>query len=339
MRFLATADLHLNSREDLALLERILNTARRRDCRAVLIAGDLLDTPFPQEGVNEGVAEQFAQWGGPIYLVAGNHDPLAIAPLYTMLPANVTLFPEGMTCHTLAPGLRLYGCSALREQSMRRPASQVRVPAGEMGILLAHGHFEGRDFQPVLPEDVAASNLSLCILGHIHKGEQRQIGRCRVLVPGIPQGRGWDETGDKFVYIIDADPKDGITAEPQSVATRFFREQTVYLTGCADTEAILQKMEAVQSAPNTETALVLTGEPEEDPAEAIELYGRKGYTNRVVDRTVPVLSVERLKEQNTLQGAFVRKALLDIEQADPAQRPALEAALRLGLRAFKEAQR
>jgi len=335
MRFLATADLHLKKKEDLPLLERILDTARAHQCRALLIGGDLLDFAFPKDGLAEAIGPLLAQWELPVYLVAGNHDPLAIAPYYGMLPPNVTVLPEAVTQYTLEPKLTLFGCSSLREESLRRPAAGLRVAPGEMGILLAHGHFDGADYQPVSAEELADSGLSMCILGHIHKGEQRQLGGCRLLVPGTPQGQGWDETGEKFVYIVDADPQRGIRTEPVSVATRFFREQTVDLTGCESTEGILAKMEQVPPADNTRYALILTGEPAIEPGAAVELYLRRWEQNRVVDRTTPALSVEALKDQNTLQGAFVRRALAEIEQADPDRKPALEAALRLGLKAFQ----
>ncbi|MBQ7935432.1 MAG: metallophosphoesterase family protein [Clostridia bacterium] len=337
MRFLATADLHLKTKEDLPLLERIITAAKKQNCQSILIGGDLLDSPFPEPEAENGICTLFAQWGKPVFLVAGNHDPLAVTALYSRLPANVIVFPEGMTAYTLEPDLRLYGCSALREQSKRHPAAELSIPQGETALLLTHGHFEGTDFQPVRPEELAASGLALTILGHIHKGEQRQIGSCRLLIPGIPEGRGWDETGEKFVYIIDAHPKTGIMIEPYSVATRFFREVRVDLTDCKEPDEMLARMEQYIPPENTSIRLILTGTPLGDTQIAARLYTER-YGREVLDETDPALSIETLKGQNTLQGAFVRKAMEDIEKASPEERPALEEALRLGLKALKEAR-
>ncbi len=333
MRFLATADLHIRHQEDLPLLERILSAANEHHCDALLIAGDLLDSPFPTPEAEQGICQCFSAWGKPVFLAAGNHDPLAVTALYTRLPANVTVFPEAVTAYTLAPHLRIYGCSSLREQSTRRPAADLSVPHGETAILVTHGQFEGRTYQPILPEDLASCGLSLCICGHVHKGEQRQIGSCRLLVPGIPQGRGWDETGDKYIYLIEAEQS--IRIEPLSVAEEIWRKVALDLTGCTDTEAILSRMRAQKADAKTHLRLELIGSPDCDPSTAIRLYEEQG--GRAEDHTTPSLSLEQLKEQKTLQGAFVRKALRDLEQAAPEEKAVLEEALRLGLRALKEA--
>lgn len=337
MRFLATADLHLKEYTDLPLLERILSAAREQHCDALLLGGDLLDSPFPPLELESGILALLAGWEKPVFMVAGNHDPLAVTAFYQKLPANVTLFPEGMTAYTLGENLRIYGYSALREQENRRPLEGFSVPAGETALLLGHGHFEGADFQPVRPEELGASGLKLAILGHIHKGEQRQIGATRLLVPGIPEGRGWDETGEKFVYLIDLAPGQAVVVEPLSVATRLYREVRVDLTDCADTAQILARMESFDPPADTLIRLILTGAPSESPSIAMKLYTEQ--TGReVLDETEPPLSIEELMEQKTLQGAFVRRAMAEINQASLAERPALEEALKLGLKALKEAR-
>ncbi|MBQ8600500.1 MAG: metallophosphoesterase [Clostridia bacterium] len=337
MRFLATADLHLSDKNDLPLLERILGCAQKQNCDALLIGGDLMNSPFPTPETESGMIALLSAWGKPIFIVAGNHDPLAVTALYQKFPSNVTVFPEGMTAYTLDENFRLYGYSALREQSKRRPLENFSVPADEIALLLGHSHFEGTDFQPVRPEELAASGLKLAILGHIHKGEQRLIGATRLLVPGIPEGRGWDETGEKFVYTVDISPDGAVVIEPHSVAERLYRQVRVDLTDCADTNEMLSRMENFQPEANTEIRLILTGTPLENPDIAARLYTEK-YGREVINETEPALSMEMLMKQNTLQGHFVRKAMEDITKASPEEKPALEDALKLGLRALKEAR-
>ena len=83
--------------------------------------------------------------------------------------------------------------------------------------------------------------------------------------------------------------------------------------------------------------MILTGAPTMDPSAAAKIYSEQ--TGREVkDQTDPALSADLLQKQNTLQGAFVRKAMAAIEAADPADRPRLEEAMRLGLQALKEAR-
>ncbi len=338
MRILATADLHIHKKEDCALLARILQKAQDSGCDALLIGGDLLDSPFPGKETETALSTLLGSAPCPVFLAAGNHDPLAVTALYRNLPAGVHCMPETMGVFSLGDGVRLYGYSALREQSAGHPLAGFTAPTGALNILLAHGQADGgKDaFQPISAEELAGSNLQLAILGHIHKGEQRQIGGCRLLVPGIPEGRGWDELGEKFVYLINTE--NGISVEPCSVAERSFWEYTVDMTDCKNTGEMLAVLQGVEIPAGVEARLILVGTPAESVAAAAAAYTEQ--TGREVkDHTDSSLSVELLREQNTLQGAFVRRALAEMEQAAPEERAVLEEALRLGLQALREAKR
>ena len=336
MKLLATADLHIRKQEDASVLARILQAAKEYGAEALLIGGDLLDRPFLEPAAEDAVRRLLSGAGLPIFLVAGNHDPAAVTALYQNLPEGVYLFPESLTGITIGAGVRLWGYSAAREQGGSNPLQGFSAPQGEVHILLGHAQTDGgiESFCPIASETLSSCGLDLAILGHIHKAEQRRIGGCRLLVPGIPEGKGFDELGEKFIYIIDTA---SMQIEPVSVAERIWREYPVDLSGCADEAAILERLMAVEIPANTVGRLILQGSPTADPAAAIAIYSER--TGREVkDRTDPSLSVEVLKKQNTLQGAFVRRAMAEIEAAAPQDRPRLEEALKLGLQALKEAR-
>ncbi len=65
----------------------------------------------------------------------------------------------------------------------------------------------GSDYGPISQQDLAASGLAYAALGHIHQysGLQR-AGRTVWAYPGCPEGRGVDETGDKDVLLLHAQP-------------------------------------------------------------------------------------------------------------------------------------
>ena len=336
MLLIATADLHIRKVEDTPLLARIIEAGKERGAQALLIAGDLLDRPFLDAETESAVRSLLAKAGMKVFLAAGNHDPLAVTSLYQNLPEGVYCFGEGLAGLTIGENIRLFGYSSAREQAEDRPLQGFSAPVGGVNILLAHGQAEGgRDaFRPVSGEELAQSGLDLAILGHIHKGEQRRYGGCLLLVPGIPEGKGFDELGEKYIYLIDTD---SMHIEPISVAERVWREYPVDLSGCAEESEMLARMEAVEIADHIIGRLILIGSPAADPAAAIGLYTAR-YGREVKNQTDPSLSVELLRRQNTLQGAFVRRAMAEIEGAAPQDRPLLEEALRLGLEALKEAR-
>ena len=100
---------------------------------------------------------------------------------------------------------------------------------------------------------------------------------------------------------------------------------------------MLARMEAVEIPNHVVGRLILIGSPAADPAAAIGVYTER-HGREVKNQTDPSLAVELLCKQNTLQGAFVRRALAEMEGASPEARPLLEQALRLGLEALKEAR-
>ena len=339
MKFLATADIHIRVREDCAVLARILQKAKETECEAILIGGDLFDRPFIDKATEEEVLTLFRAAPCPVFLIAGNHDPLLVTAVYGRMPETVQVFPAEWTCYTLGEGIYLYGYSAARAEGEALIPAGFTAPSEGVHILLAHGYCGGGagGFAPITFEVLAESGFDLAVVGHIHRTDAKQLGRCLRLLPGNPQGRGWDETGDRFIYLVEV--ADGsIRTEPCSVAEKIYLELTVDLTGCADNGECLAKMESIEIPERAEVRLILVGQPAESPEAAARVYNER--TGREVkDQTDFFGSLEVLREQNTLQGAFVRHALAEIETASEEDRPRLEAALRLGLRALKEAQR
>ncbi len=339
MKLLITADLHISKAEDAARLERICALAAAEGCSGLLIGGDLLDSPFPDAAAEAAILAAFAACPCPIYLVAGNHDPLELTAFYKRLPDGVHCFPAALTAYPLGEGITLYGCSAAKNQNTQPLLEGFSAPEGGIGIFLGHGQADGgaNAFQPLRAEALSRSHLALAVLGHIHKGEQRMIGSCRLLVPGVPEGRGWDETGEKYVYIAEIAAEGSISIAARSIAQRIYREPAVDLSDCADTEEMLARMEAIEIPADTEARLILIGAPLAAADAAAHIYTER-WGREVKDQTDPSLAVELLRSQNTLQGAFVRRALAELEAAPEEQRPQLEEALRLGLNALKEAR-
>lgn len=338
MKLLLCADLHIKNQENLSLLQRIIDAAKEEGCGAILIAGDLLDSPFPEEQAEKALLSMLEGAGLPILMVAGNHDPLDLTDCYRFLPSNVVMFQENLSSVSLGEGVEVYGISDMRGGSPQRFTQAVDTPKGQIKILMAHGQPDGADesYFPISTAAVAESGFSLALLGHVHKWESRLVGGCRILLPGIPEGRGWDEQGERFIWI--ASIRGGaIDLSPKKIAEKTYMEYEIDLTDC-DEEQALSRMEAQEISADTEARLILVGAPAADPAPAARLYAEK-YGRAVKDCTEAASSIELLMKQNTLQGAFARRAMAEMEQASGEERAILEEALRLGLDALKGGRR
>ncbi len=83
---------------------------------------------------------------------------------------------------------------------------------------------EGKgDYAPISKASIAGSGLDYLALGHIHQysGLQRE-GDTYWAYPGCPEGRGFDEPGDKGVLWVEADAGE-FTAEFSPCARRRYR--------------------------------------------------------------------------------------------------------------------
>ena len=60
----------------------------------------------------------------------------------------------------------------------------------------------GSDYNSVTPGFIESSGMDYIALGHIHKHtEIRRLGKTFYAYPGCPEGMGFDELGEKGVYI------------------------------------------------------------------------------------------------------------------------------------------
>lgn len=100
LKIVHTADWHLGkrfrsfgeeqekklTRERLSAVERVLQLAHHTQANAVLCAGDLFDSPQPEEHWWKGLVQHLKTHGRedrPVFLLPGNHDPLKPGSVYS----------------------------------------------------------------------------------------------------------------------------------------------------------------------------------------------------------------------------------------------------------------
>ena len=82
-------------------------------------------------------------------------------------------------------------------------------------------------YDPVSEEELAASGLDYAAFGHVHAfSGLRRAGDCFYAWPGCPEGRGFDETGEKGVIIADVE-RGGVKLRFAPVCTRRYERLEV----------------------------------------------------------------------------------------------------------------
>ena len=218
LKLLHTADLHLDSpfrefdrqrreelrRESLALPGRIAELCRREGCDVLLLAGDIFDGRPTRESL-DALKNALEEAGVPAFLTPGNHDYGGFWQSERW-PGNLHIFAgdwesvslPDLDCRVWGAGYEQMDCPGLLE-GFRAWGEEKH----QIGLVHGDAVNPGSPYCPVTPAQARQSGLQYLALGHVHRAGSFRAGDTLCGWPGCPMGRGWDETGQKGVYIVD----------------------------------------------------------------------------------------------------------------------------------------
>ena len=358
IRILHAADLHLDSAfealpagkaalrrsEQRMLLQRLARLAKDERVQLVLLSGDLLDSENSYYETGEELSRCLTGIGMPVFIAPGNHDYYSMRSPWARLklPGNVHLFTENAIRGVELPtmGIRVYGAAFNEKHSgpLLKGFTAERKP-GFKNILVLHGEVgaaEDSRYDPITEDELRASNMDYAALGHIHKASGlRRAGDTWYSWPGCPEGRGFDETGEKTVNIVTLFDDGGCTLETRSVALRHYEQLSVDVTG-ADALLAVHTMIPDDSVRDV-YRITLTGEVDEAPdlnhlrQNLSELF----FELQLRDETRTRQSLWEKAGDDTLRGLFLKKLKRQYDEApDESARREIEQAARWGLAAL-----
>lgn len=358
LHILHGADLHLDApftglsaeqarqrRSELRELpRRLAELARERGADLVLLSGDLFDGSDPYAETAQALARALGQTGCPVFIAPGNHDPYGPRSPYALLswPENVHIFRTAAMESVLLPklGCTVWGAAFTGVSREDSPLDGFAAPRdGGVHIGVLHADVEGKGRYAPLPEsDIAVSGLTYLALGHIHAcSGLRKAGETAWAYPGCPEGRGFDELGEKGCLWVTVDGA-SVEAEFLPLARRRYRLVEADLSGTDRPEdALISALPA--DAGDDILRVVLTGESDVeglDLAPLKALAETKCWSAQVLDRTTVRRDLWSRAEEDTLTGLFLRQMRLRLEgAADEDERGRLEEAVRFGLAALE----
>ena len=328
LRILHTADWHIDSpltsfseerrellrRAQLAIPGKMAELCRREGCDLVLLAGDVFDGIPSRDGV-EAVKRGLEDCGVPVFVSPGNHDFCGAGSpwLEETWPENVTVFTGGLTsvkipdlnCWVYGAGYQSMDCGALLEGFHAEGEEKYRI-----GLLHSDPVTAGSPYCPITAAQVRASGLSYLALGHIHKAGSFRAGATLCGWPGCPMGRGWDETGEKGVYLVTLEEEAELQFLPLD-GPRFYELEADVTDGAEEAlDALLPAGESRDFF-----RITLTGQAEVDVQALEKQYGRIPHLF-LRDRTEPVADLWEEADSDTFRGVYFR-LLRQQAQEDP----------------------
>ena len=217
MKILHTADWHLGAplqghgealRQALAEVPgEILEVLRQERCDLVLLAGDVFDGAYTPH-TYQIVYETLKAMEVPVFITPGNHDFCSPDSPWNkeIWPENVHIFRSQHIESVAIPELncRIYGAGFSAMDCAAQLDGFVANCPEKYAIGIFHGDTTqvNSPYNPITKSQVQASDLDYLALGHIHKADSFQAGKTLCAWPGCPMGRGYDEQGEKGVYIV-----------------------------------------------------------------------------------------------------------------------------------------
>ena len=158
-------------------------------------------------------------------------------------------------------GCTVWGAAFCAPRQSASPLRGFHAPAdGGSSWPSSTGRWPPRgDYGPISEEDIAASGLDYLALGHVHQySGLRRAGETFWAYPGCPEGRGFDELGEKGVLWLEVE-KGRTEAEFVPLCRRRYQILSVDLTGQADPAAAVLAALPPQTGEDI-YRLLLTGE-------------------------------------------------------------------------------
>ena len=356
-KILHTADFHLDSaftalpeekarlrrQEARQLTDRLVDYANDHGVELLLLAGDLFDSDQLYGQTAQELARSLARFRGHAVIAPGNHDPYTArsASARTLWPDNVHIFTEDRMQTIPFPQ---YGCAVhgaaftAPEETADRVLSGFTAPHhGRVHIGLLHGELTGSDsrYRPLTTAAVAASGLHYLALGHVHgcTGVLR-MGSVPYAYCGCPEGRGFDELGDKGFLAGQVSPE-GAELQFVPFARRRYRIMEVDVTD-GDPAALVS---AALPAGTEEDIyrVVLTGSPAApvSPERVQSALSGRCCALQVRDKTTARQELWDKCGEDTLRGLFLQQ-LRSTCGADPQSQRLMEQAAAFGLAAIDD---
>lgn len=335
---------------------KIVQLCREEKADYLLIAGDLFDSAAPSEHLVEEVAGAFAAIPDTKVIIApGNHDYVMTGTCYTrteLWSDNVHIFtgawsyiefPEDKVRIFGAGFTSMYQIIPLLDTELEYPKDDfcnIGVLHGE----LAAGAGES-NYNPVTKRQIRESGLDYLALGHIHQESGlRREGGTTYAYPGCHEGRGFDELGEKGIYIGEVE-KGSCRMEFRKICKRMYIEENIDISGTGSVQEIVAAIEERLEKQGSNYReylykLVLTGRipdgaiiRQEDIEAALGVFYVK-----LRDRTQLDVDYESVAKESGIRGIYVRKMLEKIreyQQSGKEQEAGLYLeALEKGYRAF-----
>lgn len=359
IKILHGADFHLDSpfeslpeekamvrrAEQRDILKNMVALAKKEKVDLVLLSGDLLDSGRNYYETSQVMLGTMGSLSVPVFIAPGNHDYYSHTSPYSILKFtdNVHIFksPEVEKVELKGMPVTVWGAAFTGEASgsLLGDMGSVRG-SSRINIMTLHGAVGEPDsrYNPIDERNIARTGLDYLALGHKHSFSGfKRAGDTTYAYPGCPEGRGFDETGEKGVIIAEVS-RGSVRGKFVPLAKRKYGILTVDLSASEDAEQTV--LEKIPQSGQDIYRIVLDGEysGKIDTGKILDAVATKFYHVTMKDITRLRRDIWAQAEEDTLKGLFLRKMRAKYEEGGQAEREKVVLAVRYALAAMERGE-
>ena len=330
MKIIHTSDIHIDSpltsrltldkvrerRTELRTsFKRLVDEAVSIGAEAFIISGDLFDSERISKRALLSVLDTIASEKSiTFYYLEGNHEKNALRISGIALPDNLKFFGESWT-YFAADGVTISGRTAFSSTMF----NDLELSEEGKNIVVLHGELRDHtdDAGAIGIIDTKGKHIDYLALGHYHSYSANELVDGGIAVySGTPEGRGFDEIGEKGYVVIDTD-SEKLTHKFVPFAKRRLHIIPLDLS-CATRTTDLGDMayDVLEDVPRDDLVrleLVGTYSPEllKDVDGLSHSFKDRFYYFEVKDSSRPYINPDDYKYDKSLKGEFIRTVLSD----------------------------
>lgn len=330
MKIIHCSDLHLDSAlssnlsqekarirnaELCAGFGRLIAFAKKEQVDAVLIAGDLFDSPYVSRRTADYVLETIRSAAQiRFFYLRGNHDENRDVFSGQKLPDNLITFDTQW---------RSYRCGQVvitaiepRDHDWLTMYDSLQLQEEQLNIVMLHGQAATQPgMEQIALPLLRGKHIRYLALGHLHSYSKAPLDSFgEYCYPGCPEGRGFDECGEKGFVLIETD---GVRFHSRLVpfAARTLHEIAVDISGLETVTQILSEMKRAARNIDAEDLVkfILTGtytlQTQKDIRFLRKMLEPDFWFVKIKDESCLKVDRKSYEYDISLKGAFIRAVL------------------------------
>lgn len=356
MKFVHIADMHFDSpfvnlsekdiMGDLRRLEqrkvfkKIIEYIKENNIKYFFISGDLYEHKYIKQSTIEYVNKLFEEIPETnIYIAPGNHDPYTKNSYYNKYnwSKNVKIFgPKVEKIET--QDVNIYGYGFDDFYCSDSGVENIEIEQNEKpNILIIHGNIDGSTIEDMQYNSMSKKMLEekgfdYVALGHIHKKDYNTEENQKIVYPGSTISLGFDELGEHGMIVGDVE-KNKLEIQFVKLDDKQFTKRELNVDNIYSKEELIEKINELKIEENNYVEIILIGNRNFE----INKYDLIRYilNNNIIkikDNTKIAYDLEKLENENTLKGLFIKEMNKKIKNAETEEeKEIIEKSIEIGL--------